>query len=850
MNRSLPSGFQSIGKLVFGRVRELIWPLGISCAGEAVARGLWPEPLAGGRLRPWLAILCALTGIWGGLLPFVLLTGKEHRIVESVLPLTSLHRDGQAYFAYAREARVRQVIGELGGDWVLGPFDSNEQPQAARHRLRVNEALLTSPHAPHGAIVREGGGRYSFWRGATAEESGIYFSLPPETDATEALESVIVEWHVERMSKGLQASLSTVSVVMILLVALFSWWAYGSLPAVSSWMILGAPWGAVVGVFFPEISGANADEIQRVAVEWLSFAFVAALVLAVVSWLGSILFRISGISKRDTVDVIVGQAALGATVPALLLLWLGATWVGPAPVKDWTADGPSSAVLGGRLPFSDAAAWYVGSGAVGEGVKVEWVARRPMHALLRSGELTVAGDVYQYSLVLQALLVGSSIGGLLIVIARIASGAAALVALVGLVKYGGGFIGSYLSEASGLAAGSIGLGLSLLGWKEGRLGFRLWGYCLIALAAAIRPGPMFILLALPVSELLLCPGRRLIRATIAALLIGVVLVISSLAFRLISTADAAANANSANTVLGLSMGTHWGEATSRFFAEDPERRQLSTKEMTREMYKMAWRQFSEDPRPSVRLLLSNLSNGLNALTLDLALRVTGFAKVGWYIWAFACMVLIWITLKGEKWPVYLVLLAIGLVSSLPLIWSDGGWRGTTFGLPIFFTILSLVLSIQPRQSPSGIGWVSLYLKTIGAIIFSLIVIAVVRHSASKPPPVDAPIVVDGGSDAVVNILDSVVRPKSIGPLATRPIDLSLALHRTGLSIYKLDETLKDFPPPFAIFVVAPNRAKPERSLWLVFPGLVVSSDTRVRIDRYTELPDGYTARVDEWTLLQ
>lgn len=812
---------------------------------------LWPEPLFGGKYRHLFVGIGILTGVLAGLAPFFGLRDKVFRTVETSVAVGSCHRDGQAFFVYAREAGIREVLDSIGEEWRLGPFDSNEQPRASLHRIRINGHLLNSAHAAHGAIVREGGGGYSFWSGPTPEKSGIYFSLPSQIKSVDAVSNVTIEWHVSRIPRPVTQVIISVFVAGVIVVCLLTWRAGGSLPAALMWLSLGAIWGHVAGVFLPSISGADGDAMQRLVGEILALWFGLTLGFAVLVWALSCLFRFARIDLPAKGDETGSCFALGAFAPAILLLWLGATWAGPAPFRDWTGDGPASAVMGGRLPFSDAAAWYVGSSAVKDGAKVEWVARRPMHALLRAGELSLAGGDYQRSLIFQTLLVGVSIGGLLVAISRVVSLPAALVASVGLLKYSGGFVGSYLSEASGLAAACVGLALALVGWKAGRVSWRFWGYGILALAVTLRPGPMFILLVFPAAEFLLERGRRWQRALLATVVVGAVIMLASLTFRLIATDEAAPNANSANTVLGIALGTDWATATNRFFSEDPARTKLSTKEMTRQMYLMAWREFRKDPAPALNLMGENLREGLRVLTIDLAQRVTGFPQWTKFFWIMALLMAIGAFWAGERWVGFLALLAAGMVASLPLIWRDGGWRGMTLALPLCFTALAMIGARPSASSSAGhLGILSKYLKGIGLVIASLIGIGALGHTLSKAPKLDLPIVLSGAKDAVLNVALEQAKPRTIGPLSARPTELDSALDQTGLSVYKLDQTLGGFPAPFAIAVVTPNRAKPERSLWLVFPGLSFDSGTKVRVDQYRELPDGYVALVEKWTILE
>ena len=94
-----------------------------------------------------------------------------------------------------------------------------------------------------------------------------------------------------------------------------------------------------------------------------------------------------------------------------------------------------AARIAGLLPFSDAGGWYVGSLLVQEGDSVSWVARRPLHALLRAGELLVAGNFYKVSLLFQGFMLASAIGILGMVVSRAFSFSVGVLLTILLINY-------------------------------------------------------------------------------------------------------------------------------------------------------------------------------------------------------------------------------------------------------------------------------------------------------------------------------------------------------------------------------------------------------------------------------
>lgn len=533
------------------------------------------------------------------------------------------------------------------------------------------------------------------------------------------------------------------------------------------------------------------------------------------------------------------------TLPVLLLfLWLGLSWGSSQPLPSWTSEGPASAPVAGRLPFSDASGWYLVAKAILGGTNLDWGARRPLHAFLKAGQLAATGG-YQASLLLQTLIVGASVGALVFTFSRITHFPAALVVMVSLVKFSGEFVGSYLSEAHGLAIACIGTGLAIWGWDQQKFWIRFLGYLFFALAWTIRPGPLFILAWLPMAEVFLCPKIKIRHGVVTIVGILMVLAISRLAFSLVSNPGATPNANAANTVLGLAMGKDWSQATEEFFSEDRSRHSLATKDQTRLMYRRAWEKIRDNPWPFINQTVANLQSGFTALSFGVPRETAGLNKLFAVFWWVVMVVSLYFLLQNRsRWALFLLGMGMSLVLSIPLIWGDGGWRGITLGLPAWICLLSLAFASRANNSPPnpmpclilllpGLAIVALILLGLGCFLYA-------KNETSS----DSRIKISMASP-LVNVSTNLTQAKAFGILTVSPESLSTSLEKTGLTVYGIDKTLTGIRPPYAIAVVGHARA-PEQTIWMVLPGLTMRPATLVWVSEFVMEPDGYVGKATKW----
>ena len=362
----------------------------------------------------------------------------------------------------------------------------------------------------------------------------------------------------------------------------------------------------------------------------------------------------------------------------------------------------------GRLPFSDNRGWYVGSRLVEEGVPVDWAARRPVHTLIRAGELWLTGSGYQLSLIIQAFVCACGISVFSIGIWRVLSPMAGLLAAIGTVNLMQQYVGLYLSGCVGFTMASAAAGFLLLGCQAGSYRWRLLGSIALGLAWLTRPGPLGVLAVPIVFEWVLKGKHRFLRGMLAgALLVGAMLVGRG-AFALIAAPGAAQNANAAITIYGIAFGTGWYEGLDQFLAEDPSRESLSSSEAASLQYELAWKQFQEHPGITVSVLFENLYDAIKGIfvlpsTMWFLPLAKFFSALTFIVVSVVSILAIPNALKNRKGFGWLLVGGwIAFAVSTPVIWGDGQMRGALILLPFIIPFFLLFFAAS-RPAEGRIG---------------------------------------------------------------------------------------------------------------------------------------------------
>ncbi len=796
---------------------------------------------------------------------------RENQKVIQIVPPTRVSRYGTNGLIIPLPKLSDAVHQLVEKGWRIDPLDTDQNQFENQHAVILNDSTELQPN-PNLALIGSGPRGEFTLRGEDFDSAGLYLSLPEHVH----LRTLHIRWHLSRIppptSKGRQADhrflVMGLSLAMAGLSFLFILQRTRPI-RLSHWLLAGLPGGSLgilvssllVGFLCPERHGWTCSLLEMNIQLCLVAGMLAGFAIA---YLPSFSFRAAG-SLPPTAHLLTFILSI-----SLSMLFAGWTSANRPNTSAWSYQGTSSALLANRLPFSDAGAWYSGSIAVSRGQRILWAARRPVHALIRSGELIVTGRHYFGSLIVQVVFCALALTSLVCVVwVSLNPGSAIITGLVALVGVWGS-LGSFLAECSGITCACLGVAFSIFGWGSDRFRYRLAGYLYLFLGWLIRPGP-FGLLLLPIA----CEiaGKRLGRWVRIATVCGglfVMLIFNKAAFKLVAAPMAVENANVAPTLYGLATGSTWGEAYNTFNAHNPARKDLPLDQYTALMYREAWQLFTSDVRPALRKCLRDLWSGFVMAILYLPIftwrdMLQGpFPRHGlnpmilsWIIWIASLIAAARLTFRNRGLGVFVLLVPISLLVSLPLVWGDGGFRGMALALPLLAVSLSLSLSFMSRQGPPLLtnpstryrpilAWVSAGL-VLSSILLGIGWFLIKSH---RGPVFRTPFTLRLHSDPVVMISGDTTRIPPMGLPTFSPDQAVQSMRSTasGVANYGLDRFVRQLKPG-TLFAIQANVEAPSDIIVLEGAELA-NSKSALRVNALVPTDNPHFLRAVDWVWLE
>lgn len=395
-----------------------------------------------------------------------------------------------------------------------------------------------------------------------------------------------------------------------------------------------------------------------------------------------------------------GTLILALLIPALSCLTLLLAWFG------WKAN---SSAIGGVVPVSDAASYYISAQTfLREAFLDASGQRRPLNIVMTSLWLYLAGDNFKSLLLIQALAFSVAAFLASAVTSALHGFRAGLLLFAFLLVFAEPYLPTTLSESNGLIFGTLALVAFLFGLYRGSFLSFFLALLLLALGLAIRPSAQFVLPAVVVAGSIIFGNSRVKRLTVAACLVAVIIIPSGISFLLNKTMshhDGAFNANLAYTVYGLVTG---GRGWEQFQKDNPQAlKGLSEAEQSRVMLQASRRHFVEHPLDLARGLVKGQVLGpvqTFAQIVRLAflgaagdpLRIIPSAVIMVLSMLFAGVLFCqWVgkgalTVNGNC-RLFCILFLSGYLLSIPFFYKDGGLRLHAAVLPILCYMLVRVL---------------------------------------------------------------------------------------------------------------------------------------------------------------
>jgi hypothetical protein len=162
-------------------------------------------------------------------------------------------------------------------------------------------------------------------------------------------------------------------------------------------------------------------------------------------------------------------------------------------VYKWQFAPNSGEIIGGLLPWSDAASYNLEAHRLANGGLLStWGGRRPLFSGFLAVLLRLTGD-FMITLSIMTLLNALAVFFVFRMVKRLYGSTGAAIYLVVSLDFYARFSGTTLSEQLGFAAGNLALFFLLLGTHTGSLSKALFGLAVLTLALNARAGAFFIL---------------------------------------------------------------------------------------------------------------------------------------------------------------------------------------------------------------------------------------------------------------------------------------------------------------------------------------------------------------------
>ena len=416
----------------------------------------------------------------------------------------------------------------------------------------------------------------------------------------------------------------------------------------------------------------------------------------------------------------------------------------------WASGVSEPNILGGLLPFSDAAGYYSDARRLLEGqLFSSFSSRRPLFAGMLSALLWVTGRNLQLTI---AVLVAISAIACYLLVREVQSThgslAAALVMVILFVYYRR-FSGTTLTENLGFPAGALAVALLWRGAGQKKRGYILGGIFLLTLALNARAGTFFVLPVLVIWAAWVFREKWIVSLPVLGMAAGAIVagfLVNTIMFRALASPEGTPFSNFSYTLYDLASG---GKGWQQVKKDHPEIMQLSEPAYSQKIYALAFTEIQRHPGNFASGVLKTwpaffswekssvfgFMGGEQATVAVLARLLLLLLSVAGLVWCF----LKW----REPIPALLLAVLLGTFLSVPFVppWEADRMRAYASTLPFYaiYPAVGLVFLL------SQVKW-NLWTK--------------VSQAAQAPRPVEFPRILISASVILVAFV-------VIGPLLVR-----------------------------------------------------------------------------------
>jgi len=393
-------------------------------------------------------------------------------------------------------------------------------------------------------------------------------------------------------------------------------------------------------------------------------------------------------------------AAIGVSMIPLAVAWAGAD--------------PYYSHIGGVIPWSDAAGYYVGSEHFLQTGELDaWSQRRPLNTAFFAARLAMVGNNFYAALLIQAALFG--VAGFLAAysIARTHGRQAGFAMFAILLVFAARYLPTTLSEPLGITLGAISFALLWDGvWWKCSAAFYA-GLFFLTFALLCRPGAMLILPVLVIyAGYLFRADKRfsISRAALATVFILIPFLANKAIIYLYGDGSGAAFSNFATVLYGLAVG---GKGWMQVYVDFPELKTMSEAAASAFIYDRAWTYIINQPF----LILNAILVGLFTEPLRFAghlVRLLFFGSDGdppvplahvaiASAITFPLVVVGFLRFTRANWRngvfYFFLYASIGFLISLPLFYFDGKIRSVAASFPIIAALIVIALVSGKKPAP-------------------------------------------------------------------------------------------------------------------------------------------------------
>lgn len=397
----------------------------------------------------------------------------------------------------------------------------------------------------------------------------------------------------------------------------------------------------------------------------------------------------------------------------------------------WVTAETNGSVIGGLLPFSDAAGYYADATRLLEGFSFERKSTsRPLFPGLLAGVLAMTGQNLLLAVASLVFVVSIAVFVLTLELSRVEGTVAAVTALAVLLAFYASrpYAGTTLTENAGLAFGALGLAALCRAAALHEFRAEIAGLFLLTLGLCARAGPFLLLPALIGLASFEFPlpstrsSRRVALLCTCSVLAG--FLIDGLLRKIVGRAGIVPFSNFSYVFYGMISGGNWQQV----LLDHPQVHMLREPELTKAIYRLAFARLAAHPFD----LLSGALRAWKVFLFDGFVFSFTNRWAGLFLRASSVAGLLFCFRDRAAATRRLLLVAsAGIFLSVPFVppWDSGGMRAYATVIPIFAALPAVAvceligLTRSPRPATHGGGALRAALPIVAFALVALTIVS-------------------------------------------------------------------------------------------------------------------------------